>query len=71
MHGIGRLLIGQCRVAALAGHEIAVRTVVTVKHAIDGYHGPDGNFMPPKGGNPALTDEQATNAVHWLVDQVK
>jgi len=42
-----------------------------VKHAIDGYHGPDGNFMPPKGGNPALTDEQATNAVHWLVDQVK
>lgn len=42
-----------------------------VKHAIDGYHGPDGNFMPPKGGNPALTDEQVTNAVHWLVDQAK
>ncbi len=42
-----------------------------VKHAIDGYHGPDGNFMPPKGGNPALTDEQVTNAVHWIVDQVK
>lgn len=44
---------------------------VLVKHAIEGYHGPDGNFMPPKGGNPALTDEQVTNAVHWLVDQVK
>ena len=42
-----------------------------VKHAIDGYHGPDGNFMPPKGGNPALTDEQVTNAVHWIVDQAK
>lgn len=42
-----------------------------VKHAIDGYHGPDGNFMPPKGGNPALSDEQVTNAVHWLADQVK
>ena len=42
-----------------------------VKHAIEGYHGPDGNFMPPKGGNPALTDEQVTNAVHWLVDQAK
>ena len=42
-----------------------------VKHAIDGYHGPDGNFMPPKGGNPALTDEQVTNAVHWIADQVK
>jgi cytochrome c5 len=42
-----------------------------VKHAIEGYHGPDGNFMPPKGGNPALTDEQVTNAVHWIVDQAK
>ncbi|MEO7066114.1 MAG: c-type cytochrome [Rhodanobacter sp.] len=42
-----------------------------VKHAIDGYHGPDGNFMPPKGGNPALTDEQVTNAVHWIADQAK
>ena len=41
------------------------------KHATDGYHGPDGNFMPPKGGNPALTDEQVTNAVHWIVDQAK
>jgi len=42
-----------------------------VKHAIEGYHGPDGNFMPPKGGNPALTDEQVTNAVHWIADQAK
>ena len=42
-----------------------------VKHALDGYHGPDGNFMPPKGGNPALTTEQVTNAVHWIADQVK
>ncbi len=44
---------------------------VLVKHAIEGYHGPDGNFMPPKGGNPALTDEQVANAVHWIVDQAK
>ncbi len=44
---------------------------ILVKHAIDGYHGPDGNFMPPKGGNAALTDEQVTAAVHWIVDQVK
>ncbi len=42
-----------------------------VKHAIEGYHGPDGNFMPPKGGNPALTDEQVTNAVKWIVGQAK
>lgn len=42
-----------------------------IKHAIEGYHGPDGNFMPPKGGNPALTDEQVTNAVHWMADQAR
>ncbi|MEP7185848.1 MAG: c-type cytochrome [Rhodanobacter sp.] len=42
-----------------------------VKHAIEGYHGPDGNYMPAKGGNPALTDEQVSNAVHWIVDQTK
>lgn len=53
------------------GPRIAEGIDVLVKHAIDGYHGPDGNFMPPKGGNPALTDEQVTNAVHWLVDQAK
>ncbi len=42
-----------------------------VKHAIEGYHGPDGYYMPTKGGNPALSDEQVTNAVHWMVGQVK
>ena len=42
-----------------------------VKHAIEGYHGPDGNYMPAKGGNPALTDEQVTSAVRWIVGQVK
>lgn len=40
-----------------------------VKHAIDGYTGPDGNVMPPKGGNPALTDEQVHNTVEWIVAQ--
>ena len=42
-----------------------------IKHATDGYHGPDGNFMPPKGGNPALTDVQVKAAVTWIVDQAK
>ena len=42
-----------------------------VKHATDGYHGPDGNFMPPKGGNPALSDAQVKAAVTWIVDQAK
>lgn len=42
-----------------------------VKHAIEGYHGPDGNTMPAKGGMPSLTDEQVKNAVHWMTDQSK
>lgn len=41
------------------------------KHATDGYHGPDGNFMPPKGGNPALNEAQIKAAVTWMVDQSK
>ena len=53
------------------GPRLAQGIDTLVKHAIDGYHGPDGNFMPPKGGNPALTDEQVTNAVHWIADQAK
>jgi cytochrome c5 len=42
-----------------------------IKHATEGYHGPDGNFMPAKGGNPALTDAQVKAAVTWIVDQAK
>ncbi|GLQ47448.1 cytochrome c [Dyella lipolytica] len=42
-----------------------------VQHAINGYHGPDGNMMPAKGGNPALTDAQVKAAVTWIVDQAK
>lgn len=56
---------------AVWGPRVAEGIDVLVKHAIEGYHGPDGNFMPPKGGNAALTDEQVTNAVHWMIDQVK
>src|SRR3546814_2139638 len=36
-------------------------------HAIDGYTGPDGGIMPPKGGNPALTDEQVKATVDWML----
>ena len=56
---------------AMWGPRIAEGIDTLVKHATEGYHGPDGNFMPPKGGNPALTDEQVNNAVHWIVGQAK
>jgi cytochrome c5 len=41
------------------------------KHAIEGYQGPDGGVMPPKGGNPALTDEQVKATVDWMLTQLK
>ena len=41
------------------------------KHAIEGYTGPDGGIMPPKGGNPALTDEQIHATVDWMIGNLK
>lgn len=50
---------------------IAEGVATLVKHAIDGYTGPDGNHMPAKGGNPALSDEQVEATVKWMVEQVQ
>ena len=41
------------------------------KHAIEGYTGPDGGVMPPKGGNPALTDAQVMATVDWMLANIK
>jgi cytochrome c5 len=40
------------------------------EHAIVGYQGTMG-VMPAKGGNPALSDEEVTAAVQYMVDQVQ
>jgi len=40
------------------------------KHAIQGYQGKTG-FMPPKGGNPSLSDAQVHAAVDFMVEQSK
>ena len=53
------------------GPRIAQGLDTLIKHATEGYHGPDGNFMPAKGGNPALTDAQVKAAVTWIVGQAK
>lgn len=49
---------------------IAEGIATLVKHAIEGYAGKSG-VMPPKGGNPALTDAQIKATVEWMVSQVK
>src|SRR6185503_15159176 len=39
-----------------------------VQHAINGYQGKSG-VMPPKGGNPSLTDDEVHRAVVYMADQ--
>lgn len=41
------------------------------KHAIEGYNGPDGGIMPPKGGNPGLTEAQIHATVDWMLSNLK
>ena len=41
------------------------------QHAMNGYKGPDGNTMPARGGNPALSDAQIKATVDWMVSQLK
>src|SRR5690606_1194995 len=49
---------------------IAQGTDTLYKHAIEGFTGSAG-VMPPKGGNPALTDEQVQATVDWMLDNLK
>lgn len=50
---------------------IAQGTGTLYRHAIEGYTGPDGGIMPPRGGNPGLTDEQVQATVDWMLDNLK
>lgn len=49
---------------------IAQGTETLHKHAIEGFTGAAG-IMPPKGGNPALTDEQVKVTVDWMLANLK
>jgi cytochrome c5 len=44
---------------------------VLYEHALNGLHGEKGTEMPPRGGNPSLSDEQVKSAVDYMVALVK
>lgn len=41
-------------------------TSVLYRHAIEGFFGPGDTYMPPRGGNDSLTDEQVRGAVDYM-----
>lgn len=45
---------------------IAQGMTVLYEHAINGFYGPEYTFMPPRGGNSALTDEEVGAAVDYM-----
>ena len=56
--------------AAAWSDRIAQGLETLYKHAIEGYQGSVG-YMPPKGGNAALSDESVKAAVDFMVEKVQ
>ncbi|MFB9067656.1 c-type cytochrome [Pseudofulvimonas gallinarii] len=48
---------------------IAKGTDTLVQHAIDGFQGNTG-IMPPRGGNPSLSDDQVRASVEWMLENI-
>lgn len=48
---------------------IAKGKAVLLKHAMEGFTGPDGGVMPAKGGNNDLTEAQISAAINYMVNQ--
>ncbi len=48
---------------------IAKGKALLVKHAMEGYTGPNGGVMPAKGGNNDLTEAQISAAIDYMVNQ--
>lgn len=44
---------------------------VLYRHAIEGFFGPDYSMMPPRGGNPLLSDTAVQSAVDYMLQLVE
>ncbi len=50
---------------------IAQGKAVLVEHAIKGFRGKEGFYMPAKGGSPHLSDEQIAKVVEYMVSKAQ
>ncbi len=50
---------------------IAQGKAVLVEHAIKGFRGTEGFYMPAKGGSPHLSDEQIAKVVEYMVSKAQ
>jgi len=66
-HGTGLPGIPQFGDKAAWADRIAAGTALLHEHALHGFTGKSGIMMPPKGGNPALSDDQVKAAVDYMV----
>ena len=46
---------------------IAQGREVLYQHALEGFFGPKGTQMPPRGGNDVLTDDEVRAAVDYMI----
>jgi len=66
-HGTGLPGIPQLGDAVAWTDRIAAGDALLYEHALNGFTGSSGIMMPPRGGNPALTDDEVKAAVDYMV----
>ncbi len=70
-HGSG--IAGSPKVGEKADWEarIAQGKAVLIDHAINGFRGKEGYYMPAKGGSKHLSDEQIAKVVEYMISEVQ
>ena len=66
-HGTGLPGIPQLGDHAAWADRIAKGKELLYEHALNGFTGSSGIMMPPRGGNPALSDDEVKAAVDYMV----